>query len=177
MLTLANRITILRILMSPLVAVLLLYKQTGAALILFLLAGITDGLDGYIARRHGQRSALGVVLDPIADKLLLASAVIVLTVLKELPRWFTVIVVSRDFILLGGGLLMWMFIGKMSLPPSLLGKTTTVFQIVTVVLAMLDNLFPLFAPALPPTTLVTMLFTAASGVDYVYRGARLLGDQ
>jgi cardiolipin synthase len=177
MMTLANRLTILRILMTPVIAVLLLYRQTGAALLLFLLAGITDGLDGFIARSRGQRTALGMVLDPIADKLLLTSAVIVLTVLKELPRWFAVIVVSRDFILLGGGLIMWMFIGKMNLPPSYLGKSTTVFQIATVVLAMLDNFLPFVRPAILPLAAVTMVLTAASGVDYVVRGARLLGDE
>jgi len=177
MMTLANHLTILRILMTPVIAVLLLYRQMGVALLLFLLAAATDGLDGFIARSRGQRTALGMVLDPIADKLLLTSAVIVLTVLKELPRWFAVIVVSRDFILLGGGLVMWMFIGKMSLPPSYLGKGSTFFQIVTVLLAMLDDFFPAVRPAICPLAVVTMGLTAASGVDYVVRGARLLGDQ
>lgn len=174
---LANRLTILRILMAPVIAVLLLYKETGAALAMFLLAALTDGLDGFIARTRGQRTALGMVLDPIADKLLLTSAIIVLTVLKELPRWFAIIAVSRDFILLGGGLLMWMFIGKMSFPPSYLGKISTVFQVATVLVAMLDNLVPALQPAVLPVAALTLILTAASGVDYVYRGARFLNDQ
>ncbi|HEX7551753.1 MAG TPA: CDP-alcohol phosphatidyltransferase family protein, partial [Candidatus Methylomirabilis sp.] len=78
--TLANRLTILRILMTPVITVLLLYKHVGAALALFVLAGITDGLDGFVARSRGQRTALGMVLDPVADKLLLMSAVIALSV-------------------------------------------------------------------------------------------------
>ena len=177
MLTLANRLTILRILMTPVIAVLLLYRETGAALALFLLAGITDLLDGFFARRRNQWTSLGMVLDPIADKVLLTSAVIVLTVLKELPRWFAIIVVSRDVFLIGGAIIMYMFIGRMSIPPSYLGKATTLFQIATVFLAMLDNFLPVLKGAIHPLVILTLILTAASGVDYVFRGAKLLSDQ
>ncbi len=176
MLTLANRLTILRILMTPVITILLLYKYTGAALAVFVAAGITDGLDGFVARRHGQRSALGMVLDPLADKLLLTSTVVVLTILNELPRWFTIIVVSRDVILVGGAVLLYMFVGKMSMPPSWLGKTTTVLQIATVLLIMLDNFAPVLRTGVLPLALLTTAFTAGSGLDYVFRGARLLND-
>jgi cardiolipin synthase len=176
-LTLANRLTILRILMTPVIAVLMLYNESGAALALFLVAGLTDALDGFVARRHGQRTALGMVLDPIADKLLLMSAVIVLTFLEELPRWFAIIVVSRDVFLLGGALIIYMFSGRMSFPPSFLGKATTLFQIATVLVAMLDNLLPAVKSVVLPLAVATLGLTAASGIDYVYRGARLLGDQ
>jgi len=177
MLTLANRLTILRILMVPGITVLLLYRQVEAGLALFLLAGITDGLDGFVARTRRQKTTLGMVLDPLADKLLLTSTVIVLTILRELPRWFTVIVVSRDVILIGGGLIIYMFLGKMPMPPSKLGKATTGLQIASVLLAMLDNLAPVLQPATLPLVVVTLLLTVASGLDYVFRGARLLNDQ
>jgi cardiolipin synthase len=176
-LNLANRLTILRILMTPVIAILLLYKQMGAALALFLLAGMTDGLDGFVARRRGQRTALGMVLDPVADKLLLMSAILVLTVLKELPWWFAIIVVSRDLILIGGAFILYIFAGKMSIPPSQLGKATTGFQILTVLLAMLDNFVPALRFAILPVTAVALAFTVASGLNYVYRGCRLLNDQ
>ena len=176
MLTLANRLTILRILMTPAIAILLLYKYMAAALALFLLAGITDGLDGFVARQRGQRSALGLVLDPIADKVLLTSSVVVLTILHELPRWFTIIVVSRDVILIGGALILYMCVGKMSMPPSWLGKTTTVLQIATVLLVMLDNFMPALRAAVLPLAFLTTAFTIGSGLDYVFRGARLLND-
>src|SRR5512142_1236537 len=114
MLTLANRLTILRILMVPAITVLLLYRQLVAGLALFVLAGITDGLDGFVARTRGQKSSLGMVLDPLADKLLLTSTLVVLTILKELPRWLTVIVVSRDVILIGGSCILYMFVGKIA---------------------------------------------------------------
>jgi cardiolipin synthase len=176
-LNLANRLTILRILMTPVIAVLLLYKQMGAALVLFLLAGITDGLDGFVARRRGQRTPLGMILDPVADKLLLMSAVLVLTVLKELPWWFAILVVSRDLILIGGGFILYMFVGKISMPPSWLGKATTGFQILTVILALLDNFVPALRSTILPVAAVALAFTVASGLDYVYRGSRLLNDQ
>jgi cardiolipin synthase len=175
-LTLANRLTILRILMTPIITILMLYKYMAAALAVFLLAGITDGLDGFVARRRGQRSALGMVLDPIADKLLLTSSVVVLTILDELPRWFTVIVVSRDVILIGGALILYMFVGKMSMPPSWLGKTTTGFQIATVLLGMIDNFLPVLRAGILPVAVLTAVLTIGSGLDYVFRGARLLND-
>ena len=176
MLTLANRLTILRILMTPVIIVLLLYRQLGAALALFVLAGITDGLDGFVARSRGQRTNLGMVLDPVADKLLLMSAVIVLSVLKELPWWFAIIVVSRDVILIGGTFILYMFVGQMSLPPSWLGKLTTGFQILTVLLAMLDNFVPSLRCAILPVAVVALACTIGSGLQYVYRGSRLLSD-
>jgi cardiolipin synthase len=176
-LTLANRLTILRILMTPAIVILLLYKYTAAAFILFVLAGVTDGLDGFVARSRGQRTALGMVLDPLADKLLLMSAVIVLTILKELPRWFTIIIVSRDLILIGGSIILYMFLGKISMPPSWLGKTTTGFQIATVLLVMLDNFVPTLRSVVMPVALLTTVLTIGSGLQYVLRGTRLLNDQ
>jgi cardiolipin synthase len=175
-LSLANHLTILRILMTPAIVILLLYKYMATAIILFLLAGLTDGLDGFVARRRGQRTALGMVLDPLADKLLLMSAVVALTILKELPRWFTIIVVSRDLILIGGALILYMFIGKISMPPSWLGKFTTGFQIATVLLAMLDNFAPLLRSVVMPAAFLTAALTVGSGLDYVFRGTRLLND-
>jgi len=175
-LTLANRLTILRILMTPVIIVLLLCKQVGAALTLFVLAGITDGLDGFVARSRGQRTALGMVLDPVADKLLLMSTVIVLSILKELPWWFAIIVVSRDVILIGGTFILYMFVGRVSLPPSWLGKLTTGFQILTVLLAMLDNFVPSLRCAILPVAVVALASTIGSGLQYVYRGSRLLND-
>lgn len=177
MLTLANRLTLLRILVTPVITVLLLYRHMGAALALFLLAGITDGLDGLVARSWKQKTNLGMVLDPLADKLLLTSTVVTLTILRELPRWFTIIVVSRDVILIGGSMILYMFLGKIATPPSRLGKATTGFQLATVLFAMVDNFLPGIQPAILPLVILTLALTVASGLDYVYRGARLLNDQ
>jgi cardiolipin synthase len=118
-----------------------------------------------------------MVLDPLADKLLLTSTVVTLTILKELPRWFTIIVVSRDVFLIGGTLILYMFLGKLGTPPSWLGKFTTGFQLATVLLALVDNFLPVVKPVILPLLVVTLGVTVASGLDYVYRGARLLSDQ
>ena len=177
MLTLANRLTVLRILMTPAITILLLYRYTAAAMAVFVLAGITDGLDGFVARRTGQRTDLGMVLDPLADKLLLMSAVVTLTILRELPRWFTIIIVSRDLMLIGGSLILYIFVGKMAMPPSWLGKCTTGFQIATVVLTMLNNFVPALDPAVMPVVFLTTAVTIGSGLDYVFRGTRLLNGQ
>ncbi len=177
MLTLANRLTILRILMTPVITVLLLYRQIGVALALFLVAAITDGLDGLVARLRQQKTTLGTVLDPVADKLLLSSAVVTLTILDELPRWFAIIVVSRDVLILGGSVILYMFLGKVDTPPTWLGKITTGLQLVTVLWVMLDNFLPQLGPAILPLAAVTLGFTVLSGLGYVYRGARLLNDQ
>ncbi len=174
--TLANRLTILRILMTPVITTLLLYRQTAAGLALFLLAGLTDGLDGFVARSWRQKTELGMVLDPLADKLLLTSTIIVLTILKVLPRWFTIIVVSRDVLIIGGAVILHMFVGKLSYPPSWVGKITTGLQLATVLLAMLKDLLPFITPAICPFAIVTLVFTVASGLQYVYRGTRLLND-
>ena len=163
--------------MTPVITVLLLYRQMGAALALFLLAGATDVLDGLVARSWKQKTTLGIVLDPIADKLLLTSTVVTLTILKELPRWFTIILVSRDVLLIGGSMILYMFLGKIGMPPSWLGKTTTGFQLLTVLWAMVDNFLPAIKPAILPLAVVTLALTIASGLDYIYRGARLLNDQ
>jgi len=177
MLTLANRLTILRILMTPVIAVLLLYRQTGAALAFFLLAAITDGLDGFVARVWKQKTTLGMVLDPVADKLLVSSTVVTLTILKELPQWFTIIVVSRDVLIIGGSLVLYMFVGKIGMAPSWLGKSTTGFQLITVLCGMLDNFLPDLKVAILPLAIVTLGLTIVSGLDYTYKGLRLLNDQ
>ena len=105
-LTLANQLTILRILIVPLFVLLVVYGMLGAALLAFIVAGLTDALDGLIARRAGQRTSLGAWLDPMADKLLLVTTFIVLTMptiplTNHLPLWLTILVISRDVVIVG----------------------------------------------------------------------------
>lgn len=172
--TLANRLTILRILMVPLIITLLLYRKLGSALAVFSLAGLTDALDGFIARSFRQKTELGMILDPLADKLLLTSSLLTLAFLREIPRWFAVVVVSRDLILIGGALVLLLFSGKIGIPPSILGKVTTGLQLLTAFFAMLDNFVPPVHQILFPLVITTAACTILSGLDYVYRGMRLL---
>lgn len=174
LLTLANRLTILRILMVPVIILLLLYKRLGYALAVFCLAGLTDALDGFIARSFRQKTELGMILDPLADKLLLTSSLLTLAFLREIPRWFAVVVVSRDLILVGGALVLVLFVGKVGIPPSTFGKLTTSLQLLTAFSAMLDNFVRSLHHAVLPLVVTAAVFTILSGLDYVYRGAKLL---
>lgn len=176
MLTLPNWLTILRILVTPFFAILLVYRYVGAALAIFALAAITDALDGFIARSWGQKSNLGMVLDPLADKLLVTAGFVTFTILEAIPRWLTIIVLSRDLFLIGGSLVLFMFAGKVKIPPTLLGKGTTVLQLATLLYTMLLNVgvFRGRAPFL--LLILTAAATVLSGLDYVIRGARHLGD-
>ena len=129
---LANRLTILRILLVPVFVSLLLYRKPGWALLTFAAAAATDLLDGYVARRQGMQSRLGAFLDPLADKLLLIASFWTLTHLRVLPLPITIVVVSRDVILIGGALLIHVLGGRLYPRPTWAGKAATFFQILTV---------------------------------------------
>ena len=176
MLTLPNWLSILRILVTPVFTILLLYRYVGAALAIFALAALTDALDGFIARSWGQKSDLGMVLDPLADKLLVIAGFVALTILDAIPRWLTIIVLSRDLFLVGGSLVLFMFVGKLKMPPSLLGKATTVLQLAVLLYTMTLNLGAIGARAPFPLLALATAATVLSGLDYVIRGARQLGD-
>ncbi len=138
--TTANKITIFRILLVPFFVIQLLYYFRGGleshrilALIAFALAAVSDGLDGYIARRFNQKSALGAILDPLADKLLLVSAIILLSCdsgdhFARIPLWLTVTLISRDVLLSIGAFVIQHTIGKFDIHPRITGKLSTVAQ-------------------------------------------------
>ncbi|HEY7677731.1 MAG TPA: CDP-diacylglycerol--glycerol-3-phosphate 3-phosphatidyltransferase [Candidatus Methylomirabilis sp.] len=178
MLTLPNWLSILRILITPFFTILLLYRYVGAALAIFALAALTDALDGFIARSWGQKSDLGMVLDPLADKLLVTAGFISFTILEAIPRWLTIIVLSRDLFLIGGSVVLFMFAGKIKIPPTLLGKGTTVLQLSTLLVTMVLNVHLGAIGARAPLALLalTAAATVLSGLDYVIRGARHLGE-
>ncbi|MCX6356290.1 MAG: CDP-diacylglycerol--glycerol-3-phosphate 3-phosphatidyltransferase [Candidatus Aureabacteria bacterium] len=181
MFNLPNTITLIRILLIPLFVLSLLnYHETGdeffrrAALFLFIAAGVSDALDGFFARVRNQRTTLGSFLDPLADKALLITAVVMLSLpmgrLTRLPSWFPVLVVSRDAIIVLGSLLIHMLTGRMTPRPSIWGKCATGFQMITVgwVLCRIpQQVVPLSLAA---------VFTAVSGFDYIYQGMRQMGS-
>jgi cardiolipin synthase len=174
---LPNALTLIRILLIPVFVIFLISKSFQNALITFVIAGITDGLDGFIARIWHQRTELGSYLDPIADKLLLASAFITLAILRIIPSWLTVIVMSRDILIALGFWVLTMTNHKPTLKPRYTSKITTVFQILTVTWALLsvlqwrvEFLFPIFLR-------LTAFFTILSGVHYIYIGNKLLTER
>jgi CDP-diacylglycerol--glycerol-3-phosphate 3-phosphatidyltransferase len=189
--TTANKITVIRILMIPAFVTMAIYYgqsvQRGAplewerftAIAIFLIASMSDGLDGYVARRYHQRSSLGVILDPIADKGLLLSGIITLSISNwsevepdygRFPVWFPVLVISRDAILFVGAGVLYLLIGKVHVKPSWTGKVATVLQMVAIGWVMLQlRLFPLLY-----VVIAAGFFTLISGIIYVAEGVRQL---
>ena len=190
--TTANKITVARILMIPAFVTMAIYYGESVqrhepqewmrftAIIIFLIAAVSDGLDGYIARRYKQRSSLGVILDPLADKGLLLSAIITLSISNwsesdpeygKFPAWFPVLVITRDAVILVGAIILHFFIGnKMKVKPSWTGKVATVCQMCAIAWVMLQLRF------LPLLVVVGIagLFTLVSGIIYVMAGVRQL---
>jgi CDP-diacylglycerol--glycerol-3-phosphate 3-phosphatidyltransferase len=190
--TTANKITIVRILMIPAFVLMAIYYgesiQRGAplewqrytAIVIFLVAAASDGLDGYIARRYKQRSELGAILDPIADKGLLLSGIITLSISNwsevnpdygKFPAWFPVIVITRDVVILVGAAILHMLIGNtMKVRPSWTGKVATVCQMCAIGWVMLQlHFLPLLF-----VVIVAGVFTLVSGVIYFMDGVRQL---
>ena len=174
MLNLANSLTILRILMAPVISILLVYKFWRLGLAIFLLAGITDALDGFIARSRAQRTELGMILDPLADKLLLFATFMTLVYLRQIPPWLFIIVISRDLILIGGFLVVYIATGKTTVSVSKMGKLTTGLQVATVLTTLLARLSSGVGFYVSGLVYLTAAVTIFSGLDYVRRGARVL---
>jgi cardiolipin synthase len=175
--SLPNALTLIRILLIPLFVIFLISKSFHNALITFVIAGITDGIDGFIARIWNQRTDLGSYLDPIADKLLLASAFVTLAILRIIPSWLTVIVMSRDVLIALGFWVLTMTDHKPTLKPRYTSKITTVFQILTVIWALLSVLQWRVAFLFPIFIRLTAFFTILSGVHYIYIGNKLLTEK
>jgi len=185
--TLPNILTVFRMALIPVFVSLLFYKQFVLALAIFVIAGITDGLDGLLARRFHQQSPLGRILDPIADKLMLVTSFVVLSmrgvypipIPKHLPIpfWVTITVISRDVFILVGAAAINMVTGFRAFQPSLPGKISTLVQIVAVATVMLAAQTRVGTGYYLPTvyTLVFAL-TLISGIHYIFFVSRLLND-
>lgn len=177
-LTIPNLLSLLRMGLVPLFIIAVIDGESRKALLIFLIAGVTDALDGFIARSANQRSLLGAYLDPIADKLLLTSAYVALAIPQlnhgaPIPLWITVLVLARDLLIVVMALVLYLAAGVRRFPPSVLSKLTTVLQVTAVVLVLVSALWPQLEPV--ATTLVygVALFTVASGLDYIVRASRL----
>lgn len=180
--TTANKITILRILLVPFFIVEMIYYVGSGdewhrlwAITSFAVAALADGLDGYVARHYNQRSELGAILDPLADKLLLVSGILILSrnnapYFVQIPLWMTATIISRDVILLIGLAVIHYTSGKVKVRPHLTGKCATVLQMATVIWTLLQ-----WNPrALPWLTGAAAIFTAVSGAFYIGDGVRQL---
>jgi cardiolipin synthase (CMP-forming) len=170
---LANWLTVLRILLIPVFITLLVYKQRGPALAVFLAAALTDLLDGYVARHRGSQSRLGAFLDPMADKLLLMSSFVTLTWLRVLPFWIAAVVISRDLILVIGALAIHMAGGRITPRPTRAGKLATFFQVVTVFFGVVTPFYG-WPAGLKGVMWLAAIFTIGSGLQYMVQGMRFL---
>jgi cardiolipin synthase len=174
---LPNILTLTRVLMIPFFVIFIINKHFGWALITFVIAGITDGIDGLLARITHQRTELGAYLDPIADKLLLFAAFITLAIIEIIPSWLVVIVITRDVIILVGFLVMLLTNYHPKINPSLLSKMTTTFQIITIVLVLMTGYHPAFKQLSVIAVYGTAVMTVLSGAHYIYIGTRILNEK
>jgi len=180
-LTAANQLTLLRMLLIPALVILILYGVNGWALAVFVIAGATDAMDGLLARWWGQRTSLGAVLDPIADKLLVLSTFVVLTLPdldlpNQFPLWLTVLVMSRDIIIVVTALIVNFTVGPRRFPPTLLGKAATLVYILSATTALYLNWRGTSSVVFDAAVYLTLGVTLASGLHYILHAVRTLGE-
>jgi len=180
--SLANKITIARILLIPFFVACFIYYAPErdflriAALAIFAISMLTDAIDGYVARRYYQRTRLGTFLDPVADKLLIISAYICLSMVKVLPQefkippWVSIVVISRDILIVLGSVIIYMLIGKIEIKPSLIGKITTFSQMITIIVVLLKFKYSYIA------WIAAVVFTTLSGLGYLLSANQTLNE-
>lgn len=168
--TLANKITILRIVLIPVFLITFIQQMYPWPVIIFTFTVLSDALDGFIARHRKQATALGSFLDPLADKMLMFSSYLAATYVHLIPLWIFIVIVSRDLLIMIGWTITYLITGSTEVKPRLLGKLTTIFQMTTIWLVILavpveitDNLL-----------LATVIVTAVSGIDYILVGSKKL---
>jgi cardiolipin synthase len=187
-LTLANLLTVLRMALIPFFIIAITDNRSGLALVIFTVAGVTDFLDGIIARMWRQKTTLGAILDPVADKLLLTAAFVMLCMpdhpkafpdfqlVNHLPMTLTILSISRDVIIALIAGVLYVAGGRTSFSPTLLGKATTTVQILTVVAALWFNYTGARSDLLLPALVrLTLLLVIASGLHYVYHVTQRAG--
>ena len=183
--TLANILTFLRMGLIPVFAILLVYQHQGLALAVFTIAGVTDGIDGFIARRMKQESELGTIIDPIADKLLMTTAFVMLTLPSVMctarhlpvPFWVTATVIGRDIGIITVAGAINMMTGFRGFQPSWLGKASTFVQVVGVILILVAAVCPyLRGFYLPTVYTIVAAFAVFSGFHYIFHVAKLMRE-
>lgn len=174
--TIPNLLSLLRMGLIPLFVILVMNGSSGKALLLFIVAGVTDALDGFIARFWKQQSLLGAYLDPMADKLLLTTAYVVLSIPSlnhgtQIPPWITILVIARDVLIVSVALVLYLAANIQKFPPSVLSKINTILQVVAVVLVLVSGVFRdlRWIELVADTALYLVAgLTVASGLYYIY---------
>jgi len=185
--TVPNLLTVFRMVLIPVFVSLVFYQRFVSALVVFIVAGLTDGLDGLLARRFDQKSQLGTILDPIADKMMMVTSFVVLSMRSVFPQpvashlpipfWVTIAVISRDVFILVGAASINIVTGFRGFRPSLLGKINTTVQIVAIGLIMFAASVPYGTGYYLPTVYTTVFaFAVLSGAHYVFFVSKLLNE-
>jgi cardiolipin synthase len=180
-LTVANQLTFLRILVIPAFVLLITYGYLGWALLAFIGAGLTDALDGLIARRANQRTSLGAWLDPMADKLLIVTTFIVLTlpaveVTNHIPLWLTILLISRDIVIVGVVAIVNLAVGPRTFRPSFLGKLATATYLVVSIVFMYFNWRQERSWVADAAVYLALAVTLVSSADYFVRMRKLINE-
>lgn len=170
---LPNILTLFRIILLPFFVAAFLYNSYRYALIIFIIGGVSDILDGFLARIMKQTSDFGKMLDPVADKFFLITSFVLMGTYGILPKWISVIVISRDLIVITGCLILYFLTNHLTIEPTMMGKLSNALQFILVGLALvtlnLDNEIPV-----PELFLILVaLVTSVSGLHYVYRGMKV----
>ncbi len=174
---LPNLLTLLRIILTPVLVIMLIRHNYMVALLIFTAAGVSDALDGAIARLMKQKTRIGAILDPVADKLLLASSYVTLAVMGSLPEWLAVIVISRDVIIVFGVLILFLFQGGVDIKPTILSKCTTLVQLFTIFLVLVNMAAGWDGRILDFAFEAAGMFTIVSGFHYMFKGIVFLGRE
>jgi cardiolipin synthase len=174
-----NSLTLLRIILVPVVVIFLIQCYYFNALVVFSFCGITDALDGFLARILTQQTTLGAYLDPLADKTLIITCFLTLSILGHIPGWLAVIVVSRDAIILGGVLTLMIVEISCEIQPAFISKVTTTLQIFTIFFALVSQCIPGDFERTWLTYLywLTALFTIISGLNYISMGIKFINKE
>ncbi len=173
MITVPNIITLLRIFLVPLFVMTIVYKRFDYSLFIFLGASATDALDGLIARLKNQKSTLGAFLDPLADKLLLVTAFLSLTFLEYVPKWLTIIIISRDLIIILGWVSLYIQTGFTRVAPSIAGKLSNTLQVICIASVLASLKFNILKNILSIIYILTAGFATISCIHYILRDIKL----
>ena len=180
--TIPNLLTFLRMALIPIFASLLFYNYNALTLLIFFIAGFSDGIDGFVARRFNQQSELGTILDPIADKLLMTTAFVILTLPNTLsnvnhlpvPFWVSAAVIGRDILIISVAWAINIMTGFRDFQPSFWGKASTFVQVFAVGLILVAANFPFLSFYLPTIYTVVVVLAVISGVHYIFFVAKLM---
>jgi cardiolipin synthase len=177
--TVPNLITTLRIILTPVFIIYVITNRMNLAFAVFTLCSLTDGVDGLLARSFNQKSTLGTYLDPVADKLLLVSSFIVLSSIGIIPAWLTVLVISRDILIMLGVLILFLNHVNVNINPSLLSKINTTVQFLTIVLILSKNIVPFghMEELYKIFFYLTAIFTISSGLHYMHYWFKIMGEE